>query len=74
MINEKLSIEEVKQKFFNSKEYEQVDQKYNFSNQKEPLVPKGFFDDYPRFFLTSKTVFLMITHIQIISMVDSRQL
>ena len=67
IINEKLSIEEVKQKFFNSKEYEQVDQKYNFSNQKEP--PKGFFDDYPRFFLTSK-----LFHIQIISMVDSRQL
>ena len=54
IINEKLSIEEVKQEFFNSKEYEQVDQKYNFSNQKEP--PKGFFDDYPRFFSTSKTV------------------
>ena len=54
IINEKLSIEEVKQEFFNSKEYEQIDQKYNFSNQKEP--PKGFFDDYPRFFSTSKTV------------------
>jgi len=48
------TIEDVKNEFYNSQEYEQLDQKYNFTDDKNP--PRGFFDDYPRFFSTSKTV------------------
>ena len=49
-----MTIEEIKNAFYNSPEYEQIDPKFNFSNEKEP--PKGFFDNYPNFFQTSKTV------------------
>ena len=49
-----MTIEEIKSEFYNSQEFEQLDPKYNFSNEKDP--PKGFFDDYPIFFQTSKTV------------------
>ena len=53
-IDEKLTMEEVKELFHNSKEYEQVNPKYNFSNKEE--LPIGFFDDYPKFLTSSKTV------------------
>ena len=49
-----MTIEEIKNKFYKSQEFEQLDPKFNFSNEKDP--PKGFFDDYPNFFQTSKTV------------------
>ncbi len=55
MILEKnITIDDVKKEFYNSQEYEQLDQKYNFTNDKN--TPRGFFDDYQRFFSTSKTV------------------
>lgn len=49
-----MTIDQIKNAFYASQEYEQLDPKFNFSNDKEP--PKGFFNDYPNFFLTSKTV------------------
>ena len=49
-----MTVEEIKSEFYNSQEFEQLDPKYNFSNEKDP--PKGFFDNYPNFFQTSKTV------------------
>jgi len=49
-----MTLEEIKNKFYESQEFEQLDPKFNFSNEKD--IPKGFFDDYPNFFQTSKTV------------------
>jgi len=49
-----MSLEEIKNNFYASQEFEQLDPKFNFSNEKDP--PKGFFDNYPNFFQTSKTV------------------
>ena len=54
ILEKNMSLENIKNEFYNSKEYQQIDQKYNFSGKKEP--PRGFFDDYKQFFQTSKTV------------------
>ena len=55
ILNDKtLSIQEIKDAFYSSREYEQLDPKFNFTDENEP--PKGFFDDYPNFYQTSKTV------------------
>jgi len=53
-IDEKLTIEKVKELFYNSSEYEQIDPKYNFSNKDE--LSTGFFNDYPKFLTSSKIV------------------
>lgn len=53
MVNEEMTLNEVKAAFYNSREYEQLDSKYDFTNDK--TIPRGFFDDYPKFFKTSKT-------------------
>ena len=54
MLNDNMTLQAVKQEFYNSPEYRQIDPVYNFSNEKNP--PRGFFDDYPQFFKTSQLV------------------
>ena len=54
IINDSVTLESIKKTFYASQEYEQLDQKYNFS--KDKTYQPGFFDDYPQFFKTSKIV------------------
>ena len=53
ILTKNMSLIDVERELYNSKEFEQIDPKYNFSSNNEE---EGFFDDYPNFYKTSQTV------------------
>jgi 2-polyprenyl-3-methyl-5-hydroxy-6-metoxy-1,4-benzoquinol methylase len=53
ILNKNMSLTDIENCLYNSKEFEQIDPKYNFSSNNEE---EGFFDDYPNFYKTSQTV------------------
>jgi len=53
ILNKTMSLIDIESDLYASKEFEQIDPKYNFSSNNET---NGFFDDYPNFYKTSHIV------------------